>query len=387
MTTLRQIQANQRNAEKSTGPTSPRGKEQSRRNALKHGLAGAGIVLPEEQSEAVEHRKAEWHSALRPWNPLEEWLCEEIVVASVQIDLCRAHEIALRTELAERAGTSWDDDRRLAAEILAGGLPRKPALVSRQLQQTPQGCDWMIERWEALARILEAKGDWSEAQKALAMDLLGTPPELRDGPTRLDPSVPDDDVRAHRAAVAAREIARLQNHRDTVLADRDAREQLAAEIGIELDPPRPLSLLRRYTADCQRRFRWALSQLRRRPGSTPRSHSESDSRPSATPEPPAPAPTPPPFDTRLLPPIDDDEYLPDEALLAAVDPELRAELVGLQELRKSLGAELSALFPKPAQPLSAFPKSGPRPAGPSTLRNGEAPMSPSRPRLNVPPTS
>ena len=46
MVTARQLAANRRNAEKSTGPRTDEGKAFSRGNAVKHGLAGDGIVLP-----------------------------------------------------------------------------------------------------------------------------------------------------------------------------------------------------------------------------------------------------------------------------------------------------------------------------------------------------
>ena len=42
------ILANKMNAQKSKGPTSTEGKMRSRRNALKHGMTGAGVVLPDE---------------------------------------------------------------------------------------------------------------------------------------------------------------------------------------------------------------------------------------------------------------------------------------------------------------------------------------------------
>ena len=46
-----QILANRRNAALSTGPKTPEGKEQSRRNALKHGMTGAGVVLADPASD------------------------------------------------------------------------------------------------------------------------------------------------------------------------------------------------------------------------------------------------------------------------------------------------------------------------------------------------
>jgi hypothetical protein len=42
--------ANQTNARLSTGPKTVEGKARSRGNALKHGLTGQGVVLPDEAS-------------------------------------------------------------------------------------------------------------------------------------------------------------------------------------------------------------------------------------------------------------------------------------------------------------------------------------------------
>ncbi len=55
MTTWRQITANRRNADKSTGPRTEDGKRRSRRNALRHGLCAETVV---EVLEDVEDYKA-----------------------------------------------------------------------------------------------------------------------------------------------------------------------------------------------------------------------------------------------------------------------------------------------------------------------------------------
>jgi hypothetical protein len=51
MTTFRQIEANRRNALKSTGPKTTAGKEQSRRNAVRHGLTAETVIGMLEDAE------------------------------------------------------------------------------------------------------------------------------------------------------------------------------------------------------------------------------------------------------------------------------------------------------------------------------------------------
>jgi hypothetical protein len=51
MTTFKQIEANRRNARRSTGPTSQEGKLRSRQNAVRHGLTAETVIGALENNE------------------------------------------------------------------------------------------------------------------------------------------------------------------------------------------------------------------------------------------------------------------------------------------------------------------------------------------------
>src|SRR6266852_6922950 len=55
MTSFRRIEANQRNAIRSTGPSTEEGKRQSRRNAVRHGLCAETVI---ENVEDIEDYRA-----------------------------------------------------------------------------------------------------------------------------------------------------------------------------------------------------------------------------------------------------------------------------------------------------------------------------------------
>jgi hypothetical protein len=79
MTSQRQIEANRLNAERSTGPRTADGKERVASNALKHGLTGKRVVLPNEDPEEFDAFRSALWVELDPQGALEEVLAEEIV--------------------------------------------------------------------------------------------------------------------------------------------------------------------------------------------------------------------------------------------------------------------------------------------------------------------
>src|SRR6476660_4598654 len=86
--------ANQRNAQKSTGPKTEEGKSICRRNALKHGLTGSGIVLPRAAEARLQTKLQAMRENLVPINELEEILVQRVALAAVRMETCVQKESA-----------------------------------------------------------------------------------------------------------------------------------------------------------------------------------------------------------------------------------------------------------------------------------------------------
>src|SRR5437764_459418 len=77
-TTTDRAEINRRNAQSSTGPKTPEGKERSKFNALKHGLTAKTLVLPGEDPEVYLGRIESFRTILGPRNDLEQYLAEQV---------------------------------------------------------------------------------------------------------------------------------------------------------------------------------------------------------------------------------------------------------------------------------------------------------------------
>ena len=90
-----QIAANRRNAQLSTGPKTAEGKERSRQNGVKHGLSGAGVVVPESERERIEARKAALEAEMAPRTAMGQLLVGQIATLSVRVETCFTRENAM----------------------------------------------------------------------------------------------------------------------------------------------------------------------------------------------------------------------------------------------------------------------------------------------------
>jgi hypothetical protein len=110
MSSVRQIEANRRNAQKSTGPKSETGKAASRFNALRHGLTAKHFTTSVEDGPEFNQIRDEFLAEHQPSTPSQFFLVEQIVLSAWRLRRLRKTEAAfLDAEIDRLAGQA--DDR------------------------------------------------------------------------------------------------------------------------------------------------------------------------------------------------------------------------------------------------------------------------------------
>src|SRR4051794_17080161 len=98
-----QLAANRANALRSSGPKSAEGREKSRANSLKHGLTGAGVVLPEADAAEVERRAAAFAAETNASGEIGHALARRAALNSVRMERGADQQTAALSERVRRA--------------------------------------------------------------------------------------------------------------------------------------------------------------------------------------------------------------------------------------------------------------------------------------------
>ena len=106
MATLRQIEANRRNSQQSTGPRTAEGNSVTRFNALKTGITAKSQVIPGEDPAELEALAAGYHQQFQPSTSLECFLVDTLVQSDWQLRRLRRVEAHLWT--AQMSGIEGD---------------------------------------------------------------------------------------------------------------------------------------------------------------------------------------------------------------------------------------------------------------------------------------
>lgn len=282
MATQAQMDANQRNAARSTGPKTDEGKAQSRGNAIKHGMTSR-TVLPADVEATQEQRYVDWLPSFTIADPQQEFHLRQIVAASLQIEQCQSNERLRRIELAVIAsdsGPQWDRDRQVEAARMGKTLKRDPQLVALQLRLTPAGRAWLISQFQTLLIGVPetGKATWTLAESNHLLDLLGKSRMLRTALLEVDHSYTDPTLAREWIVGAIAGLEAEQVHADV----KNAKLRLEHVEGYVIDGDAQLKLIRRYEVAAQRRFdkfTTAIRKANKASKATPHAEPECETKP------------------------------------------------------------------------------------------------------------
>src|SRR4051794_11013187 len=223
MVSQRKIDANRRNAKRSTGPRTEEGKDHVRLNALKHGLTARTVVLPHEDEVAYQQRREAWTKDLNPGGDVAAYLVERAVRISWQLDRADFHErarlarrilkgpgnrkVARECAVEELIRRLLDPDNLGQADTAASARKRSssrrkqereisddPRELIRKLESSAEGCRKLLAEW---GRLLASVDGWigSDATcdemvpRNRLLRLFGFREDGTEDPAELDPSL------------------------------------------------------------------------------------------------------------------------------------------------------------------------------------------------------
>jgi hypothetical protein len=164
MASQRQIEANRRNAQNSTGPRTEAGKERSKRNALKHGLRSEEVVLPTEDPLAFKEHLEAWVEDWQPPSMARRALVEQAAVATWRLRRCIRLETARITSRIEEAYDEWEARERAELDETFARLEQEPEDALAELMSTRAGVDRLIEVWSEIEEALATPDGWCDPE-------------------------------------------------------------------------------------------------------------------------------------------------------------------------------------------------------------------------------
>jgi len=144
MSSEKQIKANRKNSQKSTGPKTDQGKEKVSQNAVKHGLFAESVIKGEKEAD-YEAFHDNFLAELKPVGAVELMLAERVV------------SLAWRLKRAEHMQNQVIDD--MMENYITNPLPRRMRVLATQAQGVPLGDPRCLEDHLPLGRV--ARLDWS----------------------------------------------------------------------------------------------------------------------------------------------------------------------------------------------------------------------------------
>jgi hypothetical protein len=221
-----QIRANQANAARSKGPTSPEGKQASAANSLKHGLT-AKKLIPERESEEIERRYIAFCEELQPSGEVGITLVRMAATMSVRAERCTEHENAMLMERVRKVEAEFVPpegvDEATAARLLLEACkralfdPSKEASLARKYEGAAQRAFFRalteLRRIEKAAKVDEEKKLDEQMGSFLSQEIMARKAELMAAADE-DGEMSDEEFEDYYAQFMARHQAEASNRAD-----------------------------------------------------------------------------------------------------------------------------------------------------------------------------
>ena len=271
---LKQLEANRRNALKSTGPRTPKGQAVSKMNACQHGILSKEAVVrgrcikEDDQEFAALHQRL--CEELEPVGLLEEMLVDQIVTTHWRLRRAlkaESGEIALNVD----AGQWARETQCPTAEWLVWQAHDD---ISFAMHESVHGINYLEKQLREVREALARDGELNEATMRTLHTRFGGKPniltgrleELRDywlkNPDKLEPS----ELRAKHQQMVTEFLDEESNFlvsRRVTCAEREETAEAARQAAAVLPSLEVLDKIMRYETKLERQLHRAMNQLER----------------------------------------------------------------------------------------------------------------------------
>ncbi len=271
---LAQLEANRRNAQKSTGPKTITGKKVSKRNACRHGILSTEAVVHgrciKEKDDEFAALRQQLRAELAPVGLLEEMLVDDMVTARWRM------RRALRAESGEIVLSV--DEGQWARET-QNPSPEWIAWESHDdasfaMHESVQGINYLEKRIGEVRQAMARDGELSEAaMRALLTRFGGKPNMLTSRLEELRGHLLENPEQLEAAALRAKHQQMVREFLDgessflaerrPVCAEREEKAEAARQAAAVLPSLAVLDKIMRYETKLERQLHRAMNQLER----------------------------------------------------------------------------------------------------------------------------
>lgn len=272
---LKQLAANRRNAQKSTGPRTINGRAVAKMNAVKHGILSKEVVVrglhikesPREFAALHERFVAE----LSPAGPMEEMLVDQVVTTHWRLRralTAESGEIALSVD-----GGQWERNRA-SHPILRWMQWETLGDPIHHMEQSALG-NSLLELWLAeMRRVVDRDGELTAAAiqelvkgfgdkpNSLTRELEAFRLRLQENPEGLDPAALRERNKQQAQVFLDRKL-RLIEWRKADCEKREESAEHARQAAAVLPSAATLEKILRYETKLERQMYRAMNQLER----------------------------------------------------------------------------------------------------------------------------